>query len=444
VQQDDPVGLSVLVVAHPDAAELSVDGGIAMSIKGVRTAGALAAFGLLIAGCGSNAQSAKSAGSSAPSGTSVVTASASASAASSGALVAAASSAPAPNVPNAPVDPPGGPVPARFVPYSTTFVSANEGWVLGNAPCPKAPCTSIVRTRNGGRSWQGIPAPKAPLMPLNTTPPAGTVSTIRFADESNGWVAGDVLYATHNGGASWTQVPIGPSGGLITAIGTASGRVYSSKASCGYRSSASCTPTETVYSATIGSNSWSPMSSALPGSNAPALVVTSAGWYLPLSSGIYHGRAGAAPTKLPNPCPVTRGYGATAATIAVADSEHLDAICQQGAAAGSSQYQLYGTIDGGKHWSKSGGTHQEASGLYGLADNEHGVLLVATASGGSEIVRSTDDGVTLSYARINAASGGIAWADLGFTTGSQAVVVLVRTALYLSRDSGASWNIVSF
>ena len=59
--------------------------------------------------------------------------------------------------------PPGGPVPAGFEPQSVTFVSASEGWVLGTAPCAAKPCTSVVRTLNGGRTWQGIPAPVAAL-----------------------------------------------------------------------------------------------------------------------------------------------------------------------------------------------------------------------------------------------------------------------------------------
>ena len=86
----------------------------------------------------------------------------------------------------------------------------------------------------------------------------------------------------------------------------------------------------------------------------------------------------------------------------------------------------------------------QASGLYGLADNARGVLLVATASGGSELLRSTDDGTTLANAAIKTPSGGIGWTDLGFTTRTQGIVVLQHTALYLSHDTGNSWNPVHF
>ena len=59
-----------------------------------------------------------------------------------------------------------------------------------------------------------------------------------------------------------------------------------------------------------------------------------------------------------------------------------------------------------------------------MADNAHGVLLMAVASGDSVLLRSSDDGRTLTKALTGSASGGIPWADLGFTTASQAVVVL--------------------
>ena len=51
--------------------------------------------------------------------------------------------------------PPGGPVPSGFTATSVTFVSAQEAFVLGTAPCPNAPCTSIVRTLGRGASWRG-------------------------------------------------------------------------------------------------------------------------------------------------------------------------------------------------------------------------------------------------------------------------------------------------
>jgi hypothetical protein len=69
------------------------------------------------------------------------------------------------------VGPAGGPVPAGFHAVDLTFVDVNDGWALGTAPCASAPCTSILRTTDGGLSWAGIPAPRAPL--------AGSAGSIR-------------------------------------------------------------------------------------------------------------------------------------------------------------------------------------------------------------------------------------------------------------------------
>lgn len=175
----------------------------------------------------------------------------------------------------------------------------------------------------------------------------------------------------------------------------------------------------------------------------PRLAVNGADWYLPLPGGIYHGHGSGRPVKLANPCPQYPNNPETPA-VAVADPQHLDAMCASGGAGGSAAYQLYGTTDSGRHWRKAGPSRREASGLYGLADNAHGVLLVATASGGSEILRSTDDGATLTNAAIKTPSGGIGWSDLGFTTSTHAVAVLQHTALYLSRDAGRSWTSAHF
>ncbi len=98
----------------------------------------------------------------------------------------------------------GGPVPPDFAAASVTFVSLQTGWVLGTAPCTSPPCTSVVRTRDGGKTWAGIPAPKVGL----STDQLTGVHQIRFADAENGWAFGPELWATHDGGAHWTRVTL--------------------------------------------------------------------------------------------------------------------------------------------------------------------------------------------------------------------------------------------
>jgi len=97
--------------------------------------------------------------------------------------------------------PPGGPVPGGFTATSVTFVSAQQAFVLGTAPCSSAVCTSIVRTLDRGASWRGLPAPVVPL-----SAPGGTgVWGIRFATPEHGFVFGDGLWETSDGGQHWAS-----------------------------------------------------------------------------------------------------------------------------------------------------------------------------------------------------------------------------------------------
>ena len=342
----------------------------------------------------------------------------------------------------APAGPDGGAVPAGFTPMSATFVSADTGWVLGTAPCSKSPCTSILRTRDGGRSWRGIPAPRATLGQPDSGRYGG-VAVVRFADNTDGWAAVGQLWATHDGGGSWHQLRIGGPGSVVSALETGGGYVFASTSNCPSQGSSSCAQTGRVYASPIGRDQWRAVSPVLAGATLPGLVVSRADWFEPSARGIYHGHGTSAPVRLPNPCPLANGVVASPA-LAVADVSHLDALCVSGGAAGTASYQLYGTSDGGRHWQRTGPSHLEPTTLSGITDNAHGVLLAAVSSGASELLRTTNDGASFTRAAITAPSGGIEWADLGFTTATQAVVVLRNTALFLSRDAGSTWARVSF
>jgi len=116
--------------------------------------------------------------------------------------------------------PSSGPVPPGFDPTSFTAISDLTWWLLGTAPCSDPPCTSIVRTTDGGQSFVGIHAPRAPLAPAANQ--AG-VTQLRFADADDGFAYGASLYATHDGGVSWRAVGIG---GSVTELAIADGTVY--------------------------------------------------------------------------------------------------------------------------------------------------------------------------------------------------------------------------
>jgi hypothetical protein len=85
----------------------------------------------------------------------------------------------------------------------------------------------VWRTGNGGRTWNGVPAPPAPAA-LETS--GDTPSRIRFANGDDGWIsAGGKLWATHDGGAHWNQQSVEPvyaleaSAGAVHAVVSQSG-----------------------------------------------------------------------------------------------------------------------------------------------------------------------------------------------------------------------------
>jgi hypothetical protein len=118
----------------------------------------------------------------------------------------------------------GIPIPRQFAPQSFTAISELTWWLLGQAPCTFAgeqpPCGEILRTTDGGRRFIGVQAPHATLASPDA---ASGYSQIRFADQQNGFAYGPDLYATHDGGATWTPVDIG---GRVADLAISAGEAY--------------------------------------------------------------------------------------------------------------------------------------------------------------------------------------------------------------------------
>jgi photosystem II stability/assembly factor-like uncharacterized protein len=89
--------------------------------------------------------------------------------------------------------------PAGFAPGSTSWTSPTAGWVLGVAACGSASCTQLVRTTDGGSTWERRVPPTV----------SQTVDQTRvvFADGHDGWATdGDRLLVTHDGATTWHAV----------------------------------------------------------------------------------------------------------------------------------------------------------------------------------------------------------------------------------------------
>jgi hypothetical protein len=327
-----------------------------------------------------------------------------------------------------------GPVPAGFKVASVTFVSASEGWVLGTTKkCAHAPCTSVLWTTNGGRSWVGIPAPRYKLATFNL---GAGLDRLRFADPSDGFAYGSQLWVTHNGGASWHRVRQVP--GNIGDLEASAGRVYA--VSSNVKSAR-----QVVYSSPAGTDSWHrvtglPITRGYGGLGTITLHGT-AGWII-LANRLYSTKTGSRWVRDSFKCPASWGM----TSVAAYNSEQITLLCVGNAGLGSTQKSLYASADGGAHFRKVGTPPRVGDGGV-LAEPTVRHLFVATSSGATWLYASRNGGRRWSNS-LRLDDGGLGWNDFGFTTATQGVAVegtpSAGSHLWMTTNSGRRWHKVKF
>jgi hypothetical protein len=354
------------------------------------------------------------------------------------------------------------PVPANFQPTSITFVSSQAAWVIGQAGTPGTCankdayiCTSIARTGDAGQTWQGGPAP-------DTTGPSGAtgVSAIRFLNATYGWAFGPELWATGNGGATWSQV--GTSGARVTDLETSGGRAYAlwangCPAPSGGSSSAfaaGCT-SYTLMTATAGSGHWTPVgraTSELTNGGAPTsavLALTGSNGYLLAPDGaLYSGSIGGTwsqvGTSACEPGAAQADGLPSAAQLALVNSGQLWIACN-GTSAGSPP-AMYTSDNGGATWTQppaASWSGTDASGVgvtTSLAAAPNGTLTLATTSGIYYLPSSGARWEPSNATGSGAPKGGFSY--VGMTTDDQGVAVPADTSLHeiwMTSDGGATW-----
>jgi hypothetical protein len=340
--------------------------------------------------------------------------------------------------------PAGGPVPNGFAATSVTFVAADEAFVLGTAPCSHAPCTSIVRTLNRGASWVGLPAP---VVPLGTAEGASgpAVWGIRFADPAHGFVFGNELYETTNGGEHWAQVA-GPQGSILS-LEVIDGQVLALTASCHAQSG--CGQTGTLERRPLSGGSWQAVTQV----SNPRLIATQAkvAAVLDGTSVVVTANGGLSFTTHATPC-TTEGV-AMPSSVAVTSADGLALLCAGEGAAGSVGKTVYVSSDLGAHWTKAG-LPDRGGDPFDIAAATPAQLVVAAESGASWLYYSGDSASTWGTAYM-AGDGGQGWNDLGFTTTRDGVVVhgpAIQDGnpggrpgqLLFTSDGGATWQLVHF
>jgi hypothetical protein len=370
--------------------------------------------------------------------------------------------------------PPSGPVPGNFAPVSVTFVSAQTGWVIGQAgtpgDCATKYCTSIARTNNAGRSWVGVPAPMT-----GAAAGGAGVSGVRFLDGVQGWAFGPELWATHNAGNSWQQISTG--GQRVTDLETAGDRAYALFASCSGASAAGfaadCT-SYTLMTTSAGSDSWTPVGGATNGltvggnpTSATIALTSTTGYLLAPDGTLYSGalgspwqRVGTVPCQ-PGAAPQANGLPANA-LLTLVNSTRLALACSGLSA--TSPPQIYTSSDSGATWTQQsvngwGSTRPGSmtsltatlSGALVLAATNGTYVLPAGAGGAQQTPGTGSTGAQPSTSSSatsqawQAAPGGPAggFGYVGMTTDTQGVALPANAGLHeiwMTFDGGLTWT----
>jgi hypothetical protein len=333
---------------------------------------------------------------------------------------------------------------AGFEPVSVTFVSVDQGWVLGTVPCGSVRCAAIERTGDGARTWASIPAPNSPVgsgVDLGSEASSG-IARLRFATPSDGWAYGPDLWSTHDGGKSWAKVsPPGlPFGSPIVALETAHGFVQAVlyDGAQHFR----------VATSAIGSDAWQVSRLAVAVGAGPVpeiqLVVAGAtGWLLENDRTVVGGArlVGATWRAWTPACATVTGPAA----IAASSPTNVVASCDVGYWSTPAGNHLFVSSDAGATFTERGSLVPVTEGG-GVATPDTATVVVAgTDASGSVLVGSFDGGQHWS---VRLRAGNVGFADLGFTTRMQGVVVTSSPSgsdrLLMTRDGGHTWSAIAF
>jgi photosystem II stability/assembly factor-like uncharacterized protein len=350
---------------------------------------------------------------------------------------------------------PDGPVPTGFVPTSATFVSADQGFVLGAVPCaslpspPAAsgPCPSLAKTGDGGRTWRRRPAPPTTIHSSDPTGDASQVSRVRFGDPSNGWAFGPGLWSTHDGAGTWHAIDLG---GVVTDLASSAGVTYALVTHCDSRP---CGQGATLYRTDNAADDWHAVEGVtLTPTGGTISLHGRAVWIVGRSIGpgqslLSASADGADWTTRPDLC----GADASLTGVAPVSALGLFVLCGDSPGAGSEPKRVLWSTDGGASAQPVAAMPPSSGIADAIVAADDRVVVVSAASGASWIYRTADAGATWATA-LTSDDATQVFSDLGFTTATQGFVVqghlqtdkVGGTQLLMTRDAGATWVPVTF
>jgi photosystem II stability/assembly factor-like uncharacterized protein len=286
------------------------------------------------------------------------------------------------------------------------------------------------------------------------------VLLIRFANARDGWAFGPELWSTHDGGATWHQLPLGGPGAQIASVSSTSDAVYAVVTHC---QPTGCAPAE-LDRASVGSDSFAPVSGlVLPGllPGAALNLIGSTGYLSDSAPGsgqrfIWATTDGTHWLSRTDPCDAA---GLVLASIAPIDAARAWFMCAPSGAASQAPKQLFLTTDAAQSY--------QSPPLQAPRGGEGGQLIaaspqtlgLATASGGTSRIDVSADGGHTWTVGFELADGGLGFGDFAFIDSLHGLAVHYPAQLYdllapaarrgpkepatllLTADGGHTWNL---
>jgi hypothetical protein len=307
---------------------------------------------------------------------------------------------------------PAGPVPPGFGAESFTAIGGDTWWLLGGAPCSSPPCTSILRTDNGGRSFVGTPAPRT-----------AKVSQLRFANAADGFAYDSQLWVTHDAGATWHQVRLG---GAVTEVAIAGGFAYA-LVRYGHKGAGR------LERAPLGSDTWT----TLTGAGSAYAGLWAHGHDVLVGSG------GGATLAVSHDAGVSFTQASSPSKGLPCDFEEPDSGVVWAHCATGTESATWRSTDSAGSFQSVRGPSLPNSALFAAASPTTAVV------GATTLDRTIDGGAH--YARVSGVGSVTAWQYLGFTDATHGVAIgYIGSSptpdgerLYITTDGGASYHLVS-
>jgi photosystem II stability/assembly factor-like uncharacterized protein len=240
--------------------------------------------------------------------------------------------------------------------YGVSFADPDHGWLIGYGGC--SGCPSVVRTTNdGGQTWLVLPDVSARTADDRNT----NLDPVTFATRSDGWIYGNRLLATHDGGLTWLDET--PPGQTVIDLQAKQGVAWRLDQT-GTCPSVATTCTWILQLSSDGGRRWqrSPTQPPLTISDrAPQLAVRSPSeaWLYTWSDLPPHADlvvthdAGVSWQERPHPCTEPAFVGSQTLAPSL-DGQELWLICGGQPSAGQQPKRLFASADDGRHWTEPG------------------------------------------------------------------------------------------